>query len=136
MEKIEIEIRKFLIELAKNNRTTNYTDINEKFDLKLNFSDEYSGDRAKIGRILENILRYENRKKRPFLTIVVINRIKDKYYNEYLPSDKFYKIIKGFRKHKEDLLQKNRLEIFNKYSENLYKFWSNPINYEKYKDFK
>lgn len=136
MNEIEIEIRSFLIELAKNNRTTNYTDINEKFDLNFNFRDEYSRDREKMGKFLENILRFENRKNRPFLTVIVINREINKEFNKQLPSDRFYKIINGFRRYKEYLLGKNYLEIYNEQKEILYNFWSNPTNYEKYKNFK
>lgn len=136
MNEIEIEIRSFLIELAKNNRTTNYTDINEKFDLNFNFRDEYSRDREKMGKFLENILRFENRKNRSFLTVIVINREINKEFNKQLPSDRLYKIINGFRRYKEYLLGKNYLEIYNEQKEILYNFWSNPTNYEKYKNFK
>lgn len=136
MNEIDIEIRKFLIELAKKGRTTTYTDINEKFNLNLDFKSKIKKDRAVIGRILENILRFENRKKRPFLTIIVIGKKEDAYYKECLPSEKFYKIIKSFRRHKEYLTEKNNLEIFEEQSKVVFDFWSNPEKYEKYKDFK
>ena len=51
MNEIEIEIRSFLIELAKNNRTTNYTDINEKFDLNFNFKEVFGGNLTSTFRI-------------------------------------------------------------------------------------
>ena len=136
MREIEIKIREFLLELAKNGTTTTYTNINEKFNLNLDFKDESKRDRAVIGGTLENILRFENRKKRPFLTIIVIGKKEDERYKECLPSDRFYKIIRSFRRFKEDLSKRNELEIFKEQSTKLFDFWSDPKNYEKYKDFK
>jgi hypothetical protein len=134
MDEISIRIRSILIDKAKEFCITSYSDLNSKGGLQLDF--KIDQDRRILGKILENILRYEIKNNRPLLTILVINRLIDQQYQEYLPSDKFYTIASRFKKYKGDFNPKSKLEIFNDQKKILFDFWSNPKNYEEYKDCK
>jgi hypothetical protein len=134
MDEISIRIRSILIDKAKEFCTTSYTDLNSKGGLQLDF--KIDQDRRILGKILENILRYEIKNNRPLLTILVINRLMDQQYQEYLPSDKFYTIVSRFKKYKADFNPKSKLEIFNDQKKILFDFWSNPKNYVEYKGYK
>lgn len=130
-----INIRSYLIEIAKNNDTIFYSDLSEFLNLGYNFSND-SKDGILFGNELSDISRYEINKGRPLLTVVVVGKLKDKMYNEHLPSQKFYTTTKRFKKYKTDFRTKTKLQIFNEQSKILFDFWSDSQNYEKYKDFK
>lgn len=128
-------IRSYLIEIAKNNDTVFYSDLSEVLNLGYDFSND-SKDGILFGNELSEISRYEINKGRPLLTVIVVNKLKDKNYNQHLPSKMFYNKTKRFKQYKTDFRTKTNLEIFNEQSKLLFDFWSDSQNYEKYKDFK
>ena len=130
-----IEIRKHLIELAKSGDTIFYSDLSDLLNLGYDFrNDKEAG--AKFGGELEIISKYEIKKNRPLLTIIVVSKKIDDHYRVHLPSTRFYTNTKRFKKYKSDFQTKNKLEIFKEQSTILFDFWSNATNYEKYKGFK
>jgi hypothetical protein len=130
-----IKIRSYLIEIAKNNDTVFYSELSELLNLGYDFSNDSKAG-ILFGNELSDISRYEINKGRPLLTVVVINKYKDKIYNEHLPSQKFYTTTKRFKQYKTDFNTKTKLQIFNEQSKILFDFWNDPQNYENHKDFK
>jgi hypothetical protein len=130
-----IKIRSYLIEIAKNNDTVFYSDLSEVLNLGYDFSNDSKAG-ILFGNELSDISRYEINKGRPLLTVVVINKYKDKVYIEHLPSQKFYTTTKRFKQYKTDFNTKTKLQIFNEQSKILFDFWNDPQNYENHKDFK
>ena len=129
-----LNIRSYLIEIAKNNDTVFYSDISEVLNLGYDFSNDFKAG-ILFGNELSEISRYEINKGRPLLTFIVVNKLKDKNYNQHLPSKMFYNKTKRFTQYKTDFRTKTNLEIFNEQSKLLFDFWSDSQNYQKYKDF-
>ncbi|ALR30820.1 hypothetical protein ATE47_09900 [Chryseobacterium sp. IHB B 17019] len=123
-------IREFLIDLARNNKTIFYNELNIK--LGLNYDFNIQEDYDKFRGELSAILNYEIKCNRPYLTVIVLSK-KDYPHETHLPSKGFYNILK--RKHLfYDYM--NPKVFYEKQRDILFDFWGNPENYEKYKDFK
>ena len=103
-----------------------------KKKLGLNYDFNIEGDYDKFRKELSAILNYEIKCNRPYLTIIVLSK-KDYPHKTHLPSDGFYKILK-----RKCLFSDytNHKVFYEKQRDILFDFWSNPANYEKYKDFK
>lgn len=123
-------IREFLIDLAKNNKTIFYNELNIK--LGLNYDFNVQEDYDKFRNELSTILNYEIKCNRPYLTVIVLSK-KDYHHETHLPSEGFYNILK-----RKGLFfdYMNRKVFYEKQRDKLFDFWSNPKNYEEYKDFK
>ncbi|WBV61315.1 hypothetical protein PFY12_04135 [Chryseobacterium camelliae] len=131
MTQKEKSIRKFLIDLAKNNKTIFYNELNVKLALNYDFS--IKEDYDKFRKELSTILNYEIKFNRPFLTIIVLSTKINPGYRIPIPSDGFYKILKRKHLFSDDT---NRKVFYEKQRERLFDFWGNPKNYEEHKDFK
>lgn len=130
-----LKIRSYLIELARNDETIFYSELSEILNLGYTFENG-SSDGLKFGKELECISKYEIKRDRPLLTIIIVGKIKDSTYNEHLPSKKFYSNTKRFKKYKEYFNQNTRLKIYKDQKIILYNYWSNEKYYSSYKDVK
>ncbi len=68
---MHIDIRNYLVEIARRRSTCSYSDLNVKFKLGLDF--DHNLDRAKIGDTLGDVATYEYQQDRPILSAVVVH---------------------------------------------------------------
>ncbi len=69
---MHVDLRNYLVEIARKRSECSYSDLNTKFKLGFNFNKDL--DRAKIGELLGDIAIYEYGKGRPILSAVVLHK--------------------------------------------------------------
>jgi hypothetical protein len=69
---MRVDIRNYLVEVARKGGNCSYSDLNNKFKLGLDF--DLNRDRVRIGDLLGDIATYEHGKGRPILSAVVMHK--------------------------------------------------------------
>lgn len=120
------DIREKLIALARLKTTWTYSELNQKLNLGLDFSNP--SDRDLIGSWLGDISDHEHKKGRPLLSALITHKI-----GKREQGDGFYKLCEkllgeNWKKLKADKEWENRViaECFT--------FWLEPDNYKLYKN--
>lgn len=119
-----IKVRKYLIELARNeiNTTVSYTQLRD--DCKIDCV--FGHNTYIITDILNDIFYYEFLCKRRLLTILVVSK------NGEVPAEYFFKNVKKYGGNRFNLND----ELFFKYEKNeVIKYWKNNENYNKFKNY-
>lgn len=120
-----IKVRKYLIELARNESINTIT--YERLIADCNISCDLSLNKYIITNILTDILFYEFVNNRGFLTSLVVS------VTTGIPSFYFYILVNEYEKDKYGL--EYRI-IFNNTKSEVINFWKNNDNYNDFKDYK
>ncbi len=120
----DIIVRNYLIEKAKKRQTVYYSQLND--DCNLGYNLENSLENNAFAELLGEISEFENEKRRPLLSSIVISKTTKK------PSGGFFNLAESLGFGKQEDLQKNGFaEVqINK----AFDFWTDPDKYLLHKD--
>ena len=121
-----IKVRKYLIELARNEITNTvfYLNLIDDCEIDCTIGKKKTSN---LSNILNDICHYEFINDRRFLTTLVISEPNG------LPKEYFFDNVKRYGGNSIDLSD----DVFFKEEKNeVIKFWKNEDNYKKFKDFK
>jgi len=120
------DIRKKLIELARQKTPWSYSQLNEQLQLNLNFNNPH--DRDLIGELLGEVSVHEHLNGRPLLSSLIIHKSSDREQG-----NGFYKLCSEIYGEKWETLKADPNFELDRMKE-CYLFWKNNDNYQKYKN--
>jgi hypothetical protein len=118
------DIRPFLIEQARQEKTVTYEGMNQALELGLNFKNRL--DSKRVGDWLDEISEHEVLKGRPMLSSLVIRR------NDKRQGNGFYVLYARLRGGTPESIKNNR-KLEEDEQRECFRFWSDMDNYNKYK---
>lgn len=113
---MHMEIYNRLVELARNERLTTYSDISPLAGLSM----DDDADRDKMSQLLAEILTHEVTQGRPLLTAIVVHR-----GNDNNPGEGFFAIATKFRRFNGSREPLARLEFWVRQVQEVHGYWKN-----------